>query len=43
VAEGAIEEVRPGIFVQAQGNLYDEQLGLCVDRSAVYAPDELVI
>jgi len=43
VAEGAIEEIRPGIFVQAQGNLYDEQLGLCVDRSMIYAPDELMI
>jgi CRISPR-associated endonuclease/helicase Cas3 len=42
-AEGAIEEIRPGIFVQAQGNLYDEQLGLCVDRSMIYAPDELLI
>lgn len=42
-AEGAIEEIRPGIFIQAQGNLYDEQLGLCVDRSMIYAPDELLI
>jgi CRISPR-associated endonuclease/helicase Cas3 len=42
-AEGAIEEIRPGIFIQAQGNLYDKQLGLCVDRSMIYAPDELLI
>lgn len=41
-AEGAIEEIRPGIFIQAQGNLYDEQLGLCVDRSMIYAPDDLI-
>lgn len=43
VVEGAIEEIRPGIFIQAQGNLYDKQLGLCVDRSMIYAPDELLI
>lgn len=43
VVEGAIEEIRPGIFIQAQGNLYDGQLGLCVDRSMIYAPDELLI
>ncbi len=41
-AEGAIEEIRPGIFIQAQGNLYDEQRGLCVDRSMIYAPDDLI-
>lgn len=43
LADGAIEEIHPGIFVQAQGNMYDEQLGFCVDRSMIYAPDELMI
>lgn len=43
VADGAIEELQPGVFIQAQGNMYDEQLGFCVDRSMIYAPDELII
>jgi len=40
--EGALEEIHPGVFVQAHGNLYDEELGFCADRSIVYEPDELM-
>jgi CRISPR-associated endonuclease/helicase Cas3 len=43
VAQGVVEEVHPGIFVQGHGNLYDQQLGFCVDRSLIYAPDELIV
>ena len=43
VADGAIEEIQPGVFIQAQGNMYDNQLGFCVDRSMIYEPDELMI
>jgi len=43
VAEGAIEEVHPGVFVQGHGNLYDDNLGFCTDRSMIYEPDDLVI
>ena len=43
LADGAIEELHPGIFVQAQGNLYDRHLGFCADRSLVREPDELMI
>ncbi len=41
-ADGGIREIHPGIFVQAHGALYDENLGFCPDRSIVYDPDELV-
>jgi CRISPR-associated endonuclease/helicase Cas3 len=43
VADGAIEEIHPGIFVQGYGNLYDPTLGFCADRSLVREPDELMI
>jgi CRISPR-associated endonuclease/helicase Cas3 len=43
VADGAIEEIQPGVFIQAQGNMYDDQLGFCVGRSMIYEPDELMI
>ena len=43
LADGAIEEIHPGIFVQRHGNLYDQHLGFCADRSLIYAPDELMI
>jgi CRISPR-associated endonuclease/helicase Cas3 len=43
VADGAIEEIHPGIFVQGHGNLYDKNFGFCADRSLIYAPDELMI
>lgn len=43
LAEGAIEEVHPGIFVQGHGGLYHEQLGFRAERSAIFEPDELMI
>lgn len=43
LADGAIEEIHPGIFVQGHGNLYDQNLDFCEDRSLTYAPDELMI
>ncbi len=43
LADGAIKEIHPGIFVQGHGNLYDNNLGFCADRSLIYAPDELMI
>ncbi|MGD9209649.1 MAG: CRISPR-associated helicase Cas3' [Desulfobacteraceae bacterium] len=41
--EGAIGEVHPGIFVQQHPALYDEDLGVCPDRSIIYDPDDLII
>ncbi len=41
--EGALLEVSPGIFVQAHGGLYHEELGFCPDRSAAIPPDELLV
>ena len=43
LADGAIEEIHPGLYVQRHGNLYDEHLGFCPDRSLLYEPDELMI
>ncbi len=43
LAEGAIREVHPGIYVQGHRALYDENLGFCPDKSIVYEPDELMI
>lgn len=43
LADSAIEEIHPGLFVQGHGNLYDENLGFCADRSLIYEPDELMI
>lgn len=42
LACGAIREIHPGIFVQAHGALYDDNLGFCPDKSIVYEPDELM-
>lgn len=43
VAEGAIREIHPGIFVQEHGGLYDPVLGFCPDKSLIYEPDELIV
>ena len=40
---GAMRELYPGIFVQEHPSLYDENLGFCADKVAVYAPDDLII
>jgi len=42
LAEGGIEEVHPGVFIQGHGGLYHEQLGFCAERSLNYEPDELI-
>lgn len=42
LANGAIVEIHPGIFVQDHGGLYHDQLGFCADRSNIYEPDELI-
>lgn len=42
LADGAIRERYPGIFVQSHGALYDDNLGFCPDKSIVYQPDDLM-
>jgi CRISPR-associated endonuclease/helicase Cas3 len=42
LASGAIRELHPGIFVQAHGALYDQNLGFCPDKSILYDPDDLM-
>ncbi|OGR02434.1 MAG: CRISPR-associated helicase/endonuclease Cas3 [Deltaproteobacteria bacterium RIFOXYA12_FULL_61_11] len=39
---GAIEEVHPGIYLQRQGGLYDQNLGLCADLAGIFEPDQLI-
>ncbi len=43
VKEGAIHLVHQGIFVQGHSALYDVAIGFCADRSAIYAPDDLIV
>ncbi len=43
LGEGAIREAHPGIFVQNHSILYDENLGLCPDRSVICDPDDLIV
>ncbi len=43
LAEGAIRELHPGIYVQGHRALYDGDLGFCPDKSIVYEPDELMV
>ncbi len=40
---GAIIEVRPGLFVQAHPNFYDDDYGFRSDASIVYEPDDLTV
>jgi hypothetical protein len=42
LAEGAIKEVHPGIFIQMQASMYNENLGYCIDKFGKYEPDELI-
>ncbi|MDP2950117.1 MAG: CRISPR-associated helicase Cas3' [Chloroflexota bacterium] len=42
VAEGAVREVHPGMYVQGREALYDEALGFRPDKSIDYEADELV-
>ncbi len=41
LAEGAIEERRPGLYVQV-APLYDSDIGLRVEQTVNYAPDDLI-
>ncbi|MBF0458074.1 MAG: CRISPR-associated helicase Cas3' [Nitrospirae bacterium] len=41
--DGGISEVHPGIFVQAHGAMYNDNLGFCPDKSMLYEPDEIMI
>ena len=41
LAEGAIEERRPGVYVQV-APLYDPEIGLRVEQTVNYAPDDLI-
>ena len=43
LAEGALRELHPGIFVQGHGALYHKDLGFCPDKSIIYEPDELIL
>lgn len=42
LAEGAIREIHPGVFMQGHGALYNSELGFCPDKSITYEPDELM-
>jgi CRISPR-associated endonuclease/helicase Cas3 len=39
---GAIQELHPGIYVQTQSSMYDDNLGFCPEKFGRYAPDELI-
>ncbi len=43
LAEGAIRELHPGIYVQGHRALYDGALGFSSDKSLIYEPDELMV
>lgn len=43
VSEGSIRLIHEGIYIQGHSAMYDEQIGFCPDRSAVYAPDDLIV
>lgn len=43
VSEGSIRLIHEGIYVQGHSAMYDEQIGFCPDRSAIYQPDDLII
>lgn len=42
LAEGAIRETHPGVFIQGHSALYDDNLGFCPDKSIIYEPDDLI-
>jgi len=42
LAESALRELHPGIYVQGHGALYHKDLGFRPDKSIVYEPDELI-
>ena len=42
LADGAIEERRPGVYVQV-APLYDPDIGLRVEQTVNYSPDDLIV
>jgi CRISPR-associated endonuclease/helicase Cas3 len=42
LGNGAIYEVHPGIYVQTQKSMYDDNLGFCPDKIGLYKPDEYI-
>ena len=38
----AIYEVHPGIYMQAQKSMYDDNLGFCPDKLGLYEPNEYI-
>lgn len=43
ISEGSIRLIHDGIYIQGHSAMYDEQIGFCPDRSAVYQPDDLIV
>ena len=43
VNEGAIRLIHEDIYIQGHSAMYDDKIGFCADRSAVYQPDDLII
>ncbi len=43
LASGAIRQYRMDIFVQVYPSMYDDDLGFCADREALYEPDDLIV
>ncbi|HNS55904.1 MAG TPA: CRISPR-associated helicase Cas3' [Smithellaceae bacterium] len=43
VTDGAIRAIHPGIYIQGHSAMYDENTGFYSDRSAIYAPDDLIV
>ena len=42
LTDGAIEERRPGVYVQV-APLYDPEIGLRIEQTANYGPDDLIV
>ena len=42
VAEGAVRQIYPGIFIQSHSALYRDDIGFCPEQSLIYAPDDLI-
>lgn len=42
VAEGAVRQVSPGIFIQGHSAFYRDDIGFCPEQSLIYAPDDLI-
>lgn len=41
--QGDIQEIHPGLFIQAHDGLYHQELGLLGDDPAYYDPDQLIV